>query len=137
MCLFGIYKMVNIINPNQNEKCVTVDACIADEIQELNNQGIITLGACCGHGRAGEIIEWTNDFGIWKSYQSPPNVLIHANSVEKAKLLGYRPFPYYYADGKKYDVWQMYLNTGCLTKKDCMEWHKINAIPYKENLGII
>lgn len=117
MCLYGIYKWVDIINPNQTQKRVSVDACIADEIQELNNKGIITLGSCCGHGRAGEIIKWENDFGTWNSYQNPPHVLIHANSVKDAKLLGYRPFPYYYADGKFNDVWQMYLQTGCLTKK--------------------
>lgn len=137
MCLYGVYKWVDIINPYQNQKRVVVDACIANEIQELNNKGIITLGSCCGHGRAGEIIEWKNGFGVWKSYQSPPQVLIHVDSVEKAKLLGYRPFPYFYADGKSNNVWQMYLKTGCLTKKDCMEWHETNAIPYKEHLGLI
>ncbi|MGD7046962.1 hypothetical protein ACQCU9_01930 [Rossellomorea marisflavi] len=29
---------------------VPVDECIADEIQRLNDSGVITYGCCCGHG---------------------------------------------------------------------------------------
>jgi hypothetical protein len=112
MCKYGTYKNVSVINPNQNKKVVVVDACIADEIQELNDKGVITLGCCCGHGKAGEITEWVNAFGKWKSHQSPPNTLIDEASVNSAIELGYKPFPYYYADGEQNGVWQMHLKTG-------------------------
>lgn len=46
-----------------NEKYITVvhnisvDSCIADEIEELNNiNNILTLSSCCGHGETGYII---------------------------------------------------------------------------------
>lgn len=36
---------------------ISVDSCIADEIERLNNKnGIFTLSSCCGHGNAGYII---------------------------------------------------------------------------------
>lgn len=36
---------------------ISVDACIAKEIEKLNNfNGIFTLSSCCGHGEAGYII---------------------------------------------------------------------------------
>ena len=36
---------------------ISVDDCIADEIEKLNNlHGIFTLSSCCGHGHAGYII---------------------------------------------------------------------------------
>ena len=39
-------------NTSDEEKTeVTVDACLADEILELWNQGIHTTGCCCGHGK--------------------------------------------------------------------------------------
>ena len=119
MCLHGTYKWVSVINCNSRVK---VDACIADEIQMLNDLGIITLGSCCGHGEAGMPVEWENDFGRWKGYVQPPHVLIDEKSKNLAELLGYRPFPYYYADGEYSGVMQMYLKTGCLTKQDCVEW---------------
>lgn len=72
MCLYGNYKKVNIINPNQNKRVVAVDACIADEIQELNHKGVITLGSCCGHGLAGTHYEYENGFGTWKGETTPP-----------------------------------------------------------------
>lgn len=117
MCKHGTYKTVDIIN-KQNKKQVVVDACIADEIQELNNNGIITLGCCCGHGEAGKIVEYENAFGKWKEHGQPPMTLVSEDSVELAKELGYRPFPYYYADGDNNGVWQMYLKTGDVTEGD-------------------
>jgi hypothetical protein len=137
MCLYGTLKYVNVINPNQNKNNVVVDACIANEIQELNDNGVITLGCCCGHGMAGEITEWENGFGKWKGQYNPPNTLINKDSIELAKILGYKPFPYYYADGDHNDVWQINLNTGCVTQDDCKVWHKINNIEFKTNLGLI
>lgn len=118
MCKHGTYKPVTVINPNQVQKVVPVDACIAEEIQELNELGIITLGSCCGHGKAGQITEYTNGFGIWKTYEQPPHALIIEDSVELAKENGYRPFRYYYADGETHRVWQIYLKTGCLTEEE-------------------
>ena len=35
--------------PNGEEVCI--DACIANVIQHLWNDGILTLNSCCGHGR--------------------------------------------------------------------------------------
>lgn len=36
---------------------ISVDSCIADEIEKLNNEdNIFTLSSCCGHGNAGYII---------------------------------------------------------------------------------
>ncbi|NRG48461.1 hypothetical protein HRF87_27650 [Bacillus sp. CRN 9] len=74
MCLHGLYKEVRVINPYQNKKIVVIDACIADEIQELNTLGVITLACCCGHGKAGKISEWKNEFGSWKAHELPPHV---------------------------------------------------------------
>lgn len=36
---------------------ISVDVCIADEIEKLNNENdIFTLSSCCGHGETGYII---------------------------------------------------------------------------------
>ena len=52
MCAHGNTKMV-ILNKSRasgtNE--VPVDSCIADEVQSLNDYGVITYGCCCGHGK--------------------------------------------------------------------------------------
>jgi hypothetical protein len=137
MCLYGNLKLVKVLNQNQNNKYVKVDACIANEIQSLNDKGIITLNCCCGHGKAGQILEYENLYGKWKEYQSPPVVLIDNKSVEQAKKFGYLPFPYFSADGEGRGIWQMQLKSGCLTEEECKEWHSQNTIPYEKNLGII
>lgn len=36
-----------------------VDSCLVGEINRLNNQGIKTIGCCCGHGRRGGYIQVT------------------------------------------------------------------------------
>lgn len=123
MCYQGTYASVYVINSQPN-KYPKVDACIADEIRELNEAGIVTLGSCCGHGQAGEVVEWENDCGKWRSYVAPPHALIHEVSKELAIRQGYRPFPFYYADGKYCGIMQIYLKTGCLTREECDEWHK-------------
>jgi hypothetical protein len=125
MCRHGSYKNVFVLD---KLKYVKVDACIADEINKLNKRGVITLGCCCGHGKAGQPYVIENGFGVWKGYYDPPTTLIREESVELAKQLGYRPFPYYYADGEFNGVWQMYLKTGCMTEDDVEEWHKLNNI---------
>lgn len=124
MCKHGTHKEVVVINTNQNRKNVVVDACIADEIEELNKLGVITLGCCCGHGKAGQIVEWENGFGKWKGHESPPHALINEKSVAQARELGYSPYPYYYADGENNGVWQMQLKTGCLTLNEVEEFHR-------------
>ncbi|WP_143083056.1 hypothetical protein [Salibacterium qingdaonense] len=126
-----------VINPEQNNTTVRVDACIADEVQQLNDQGIVTLGCCCNHGTAGQNVEWENAFGIWKSHADPPIALIRENSVRAAKKLGYNPYPYYYADGISGGVWQMPLKTGCITEQDCVEWHRRNNLPAEKDLGLL
>lgn len=136
MCLYGVYKNVNIIN-KQAKSVVKVDACIADEIQELNNLGVVTIGCCCGHGTAGEIVEYENGYGKWKEYKSPPHALIRKESIEDVKSLGYRPFPYYYADGENHSVYKMFLKTGCITNQDCKEWHDEVNLPFEMYLDVI
>lgn len=126
MCKHGTYDYVDVINPNQNKKTVVVDSCISAEIHELNRLGVITLGSCCGHGKAGQIIEWENGFGKWKGHGEPPHALISEESVSLVRELGYTPYPYYYADGEINGVWQMLLKTGCITEKDVKNWHKVN-----------
>lgn len=119
MCKYGTVKMVDLcIANNSGRKSIPIDLCIADEIQELNDLKIHTLGCCCGHGLAGQIAEHENGFGKWKDHHSPPSVLIDEESVSKSKKLGYNPFPYYYADGSHDDVWMMYLKTGCVTEEE-------------------
>ena len=137
MCLYGNYRNVNIINPNQNKSQVAVDACISEEIQELNDNGIITLGCCCGHGLAGQIVEHENGFGKWKDHVTPPHTLISGKSNVLAKQLGYKPIPYYYADGEHSDVWMIFLKSGCVTIDDCKEWHEINNVKFEKNLGFV
>ncbi|MBQ4899343.1 hypothetical protein KB559_10890 [Paenibacillus sp. Marseille-P2973] len=80
MCKHGTTKPVKLNTPRMvsGNQVVDVDACIADEIQELNDMGIITIGSCCGHGADGEI----------------PHVLIEEESVTIANRLGYQFEPY-------------------------------------------
>ncbi|UXJ67818.1 hypothetical protein [Lysinibacillus fusiformis] len=137
MCLYGVYRWVNIINKNQNKNVVAVDACIAEEVQILNERGIKTIGCCCGHGRAGQIVEYQNGFGIWKEREYPPHVLIAQESINIARQLGYNPYPYFSADGKDNGVSIMPLKSGCLTELDCKKWHQSNSVEYKRDLGII
>lgn len=132
MCWHGTLKKVKVINTDQSYNCVLVDACIADEIQLLNDKGVITLGCCCGHGKAGQIVEYQNAFGDWKTHNDAPMTLLKGESVKLSKNLGYKPYPYYYADGEQNGVWQMQLKTGCVTLQECEEWNKQNNIPFNK-----
>lgn len=85
MCDSNTCKQVEVINPKQSKKIVMVDACIADEIQELNDKGVLTLGCCCGHGKAGQIQIYQNESGSWKEIISPPIALIDEQSIYLAK----------------------------------------------------
>lgn len=92
MCEHGELQYVELkIARDSGKKVIPVDSCIAKEIQKLVNEGIHTLSSCCGHG------------------DEHPHVLIHSDSADKARLLGYSPTPYLYAEGKQYDVWEMKL----------------------------
>lgn len=126
MCKHGTHVYVDIINKEQNRTEVPVDACIADEIRELNNLGIITLGCCCGHGVAGEIKTIDNG-GIykWRERVAPPHTLIKKESVQSARELDYLPFPYRYLKDDYDGVWQIQLKTGCITEDDVEVWHKM------------
>lgn len=135
--MYGNYKRVRVINGNQMNRYVKVDACIADEIQTLNDYGVVTVGCCCSHGKAGQVTEYSNKFGNWKTYTEPPMTLIEAGSVGLAKKLGYRPFQYFYADGSSGEVWQLQLKTGCMNTEECKEWHKENGLPFLDNQGVI
>lgn len=136
MCLHGVYKEVVILSNLKQSKRVLVDACIADEIQWLNDNGVITLNSCCGHGNAGIPIYTNNKTEKIKEYQSPPIVLISKQSIAVAKNLEYKPFPYHGVNDDL-DTWQMFLKSGCTTVEECKEWHFQHAIPYTSELGII
>lgn len=56
---------------------IPVDSCIRDEIEHLITNGIITLGCCCGHHRS----RYTT-------------CLIHKDSINLAKEMGYEPYLY-------------------------------------------
>ena len=81
MCKWGERKPVYVIrraNPSVKDGWhrVMVDSCIADEVQMLNNIGVITLNCCCGH------------------FKAEAQCLIDPESVEKCKELGYEPKQY-------------------------------------------
>lgn len=52
---------------------IRVDQCIAEEVRQLNAQGVRTEGCCCGHG------------------ESRPHALIRPSSAARAAWLGYDP----------------------------------------------
>lgn len=61
MCKWGTTTMINVIRRNHDDypdgkHQVGVDACIADYVQAMNDAGIITIGCCCGHGKAQAIV---------------------------------------------------------------------------------
>ena len=60
MCKWGKTKRVELCNPaiqrpvafkTRGETWASVDYCIADFIQWLNDLGIETKGCCCGHSK--------------------------------------------------------------------------------------
>ena len=51
MCKIGTDKEVKLCQPRRKSAKVKVDACIAPLVQMLNDYGIVTSGACCGHGK--------------------------------------------------------------------------------------
>lgn len=82
MCKHGTYKTVRLNRPRpvSGRTEVPVDACIADEVQYLNDKGVWTLGSCCGHG------------------EGHPHCLIAKESEDLVIDLGYDPQPYEFND---------------------------------------
>jgi hypothetical protein len=92
MCKWGTYRKIHVIRRNNpfiedGWHEISVDSCIADEVQMLNDNGVITLGCCCGH------------------FKGEPNCLIDPESIEKCKELGYKPEKY-----KDTNIYQIKLN---------------------------
>lgn len=56
------------LDPDRYKEFITIDACLAEEIQKLWSLGIKTTGCCCGHGRVLGYIGVTNDC-IEKMYE--------------------------------------------------------------------
>lgn len=137
MCLYGNYREVKVNLTSKKDNIVLIDACIADEIQILNEQGIQTLGCCCSHGEAGWIVEHENTLGKWEEANIPAHTLIRKESVQDMKDMGYIVYPFYYTEGTDYDVFVALLKSGCTTKEECKEWHESQGLPYEKNLGVL
>jgi hypothetical protein len=77
MCTWGTDAFVTLNRPREvsGRTVIAVDACIAPAVQRLNDEGLWTLGCCCGHG------------------QYPAHVLIRPESVEDAQRPGYAVLP--------------------------------------------
>ncbi len=59
---------------------ISVDECILDEVEELNNRyGVVTIHTCCGHGNKKQAF-----------------ISVRLNSIEKMLLLGYDKKPKHY-----------------------------------------
>lgn len=70
MCEWGTDTIVTIT------RRVAVDACIAEEVERLNEQGVRTESSCCGHGKP----------------DVPATIAIRAADKTRARELGYEPF---------------------------------------------
>lgn len=73
---------------------IPVDACIKPEIEKLIQQGVITLGCCCGHGKS--------LYGT---------CLIHKDSVKLVKQLGYQPYKFRPDEKGFEDLYEIKLKT--------------------------
>lgn len=61
MCKWGTDTIIGVIRRNNDDipdgwHMKGVDSCIADKVQLMNFQGIITVGCCCGHGNGVGVI---------------------------------------------------------------------------------
>jgi len=83
MCKHGRTEIVELNKPcpSSGRLFVPVDACIAKDIQNINDRGITTVGSCCGHG----------------AYR--PYVLIEEESLGIALAAGYEIRTYDYRQG--------------------------------------
>lgn len=95
MCAWGTDQIIHVIRRNHPDTPdgwhpVAVDACIADYVQRMNDQGVITVGCCCGHGKG------------------RPVVLVAAESVPLLAQLGYEHHPF---EAGREDVVEHYIST--------------------------
>lgn len=121
MCLYGNYIMVKVNSTNKSSREVAIDACIAREIQYLNEQGVLTIGCCCSHG----------------DEEYNPHVLYKEESVSIMQRLGYVSEQYHYKGIGFTGIYLAILKTGCHSKLECKVWHESNKIPYEKNLGVL
>jgi hypothetical protein len=63
MCRWGTSRMVRLCQPKEvsGRTEVLVYACIAPLVQMLNDFGVHTTGACCGHSKAPGWISYEQD----------------------------------------------------------------------------
>lgn len=138
MCLYGNYQEVKVNITSKQNNIVLIDACIADEIIMLNSIGIQTLGCCCSHGEAGQVLEYEDTVGEkWREFQLPAHVLLKKESYQEMKELDYVVYPYYYADGESHDVYIAILKSGCNTLEECKLWHKKKGLSFEKNIGVL
>jgi len=53
-----------------NDKTLHLDSCLVNLIVDLNNNGVTTLGACCGHFRYDKTVIIQDDDGLIKELYS-------------------------------------------------------------------
>lgn len=51
MCKWNTTETFEIINRSGEKRLIDVDKCIASIVKSLNENGIITVASCCGHGK--------------------------------------------------------------------------------------
>lgn len=96
MCKHGSTKPVKLNRPRpvSGRWVVPVDACIADEVQKMNDLGIVTHGSCCGHGGG------------------RPTVLIEEESVALTLSAGYAVQAFRYGEEDFQGVYQVFIENG-------------------------
>lgn len=91
MCPWGTDQAIHVIHRNHPDiqdgwHTVYVDACIADYVQTMNDQGIITVGCCCSHGHQEptvlvdvESVALLEDFGYdYTGFDDRTDIVTHA-----------------------------------------------------------
>ena len=95
ICLHGKTKSVklNRSRSTSGATIVPVDECIANEVQMLNDAGVITYGCCCGHGK------------------SDPSCLVDKESESILKSIGYKLYEYT-SHHSENGIYEILLKTG-------------------------
>jgi hypothetical protein len=88
---------INVKNISINDRIVPIDSCIVDEIQKLIENGVKTLGCCCGHGRFS------------------PECLIRETSSKICKELGYSVHEYS-PQHTCLGIYEIYLKSKCINQ---------------------
>jgi hypothetical protein len=116
MCQYGSVKQIHVIRRNNPSvpdgwHSIYVDECISNYVQKMNDEGIITVGCCCGHG------------------ERPPEVLISVESILLLEKLGYE----YHTYDMRNDVVEHYVGmTSVYDIKDSFDLYD-NYIKTKQN----